>query len=79
MVDLVEIIGLIMDEMFVSIDLCCVVGEYLCCLNGYVLLVVVDGEIVYEWYDNGWDVNIFYWFVSGIKSFVGVVVVFVVE
>ncbi len=67
-----EIVGQISESMPVTLDSCRAARDYSRRANGHAMLVMVDGEVVYEAYDNGWDAVTPHRLASGTKSFAGV-------
>ena len=47
--------------------------------NGHALVVAIDGQIVYERYDNGWAAGLPHRLASGTKSFNGVLLAMAIE
>ncbi len=64
--------GEITEAMPVTLETCRTAAEYSTKANGHAVLVMVDGETVYERYDNGWDKDTPHRLASGTKSFAGV-------
>ena len=67
-----ERIGAIRPTMPVTLRSCRAAADYSKAANGHAVLVMVDGEIVYERYDNGWSRQRPHRLASGTKSFAGV-------
>ncbi|MEM7146267.1 MAG: serine hydrolase [Verrucomicrobiota bacterium] len=55
-----------------SLGSCRAAAEYSARADGYSVLVMWDGEIVFEQYDNGWSEGTAHRLASGTKSFAGV-------
>jgi CubicO group peptidase (beta-lactamase class C family) len=67
-----EILGVITESMPLTRDSCRAARQYSQRANGHAMLVMVDGSVVYEAYDNGWDEQTPHRLASGTKSFAGV-------
>ena len=68
-----EIKGRFEETMPVSLASCRQAADYSKRANGHAVLVMINGKIVYEKYDNGWSTGQPHRLASGTKSFAGVI------
>lgn len=68
----VEKVGAFDESMPVNLASCRAAARYSASSNGHAVLVMIDGETVYETYNNGWGREQPHRLASGTKSFAGV-------
>lgn len=74
-----EFKGTFTKKMPVSLASCRQAADYSQRANGHAVLVMVDGDTVYEKYDNGWSHDRPHRLASGAKSFAGVTAAMAVQ